>query len=42
MLADEMPWIPLYVRLQWALVRPEVKGLRLHPTGLHRLDTLSF
>ncbi len=42
MLADEMPWIPVYVRLQWAVVRPEVKGLRLHPTGLHRLDTLSF
>ena len=42
LLAEEMPWIPLYVRLQWAVVRPEVKGLRLHPTGLHRLDTLSF
>ena len=42
MLAEEMPWIPLYVRLQWAVVRPEVKGLRLHPTGLHHLDTLSF
>jgi peptide/nickel transport system substrate-binding protein len=40
MLADEMPWIPLYVRLQWALARAEVRGLRLHPTGLHRLDTL--
>jgi peptide/nickel transport system substrate-binding protein len=42
MLADEMPWIPIYVRLQWAVVRPDVKGLRLHPTGLHRLDTLSL
>ena len=42
MLAEEMPWIPLYVRLQWAVVRPEVKGLRLHPTGLHHLDSLSF
>ena len=41
-LAEEMPWVPLYVRLQWAVVRPEVRGLRLHPTGLHRLDTLSF
>jgi peptide/nickel transport system substrate-binding protein len=41
-LADEMPWIPLYVRLQWAVVRPDVRGLRLHPTGLHRLDTISF
>ena len=42
MLAEEMPWIPLYVRLQWAVVRPDVKGLRLHPTGLHRLDSLTF
>jgi peptide/nickel transport system substrate-binding protein len=42
MLAEEMPWIPLYVRLQWAVVRPDVKGLRLHPTGLHRLDTLTL
>jgi len=42
LLAEEMPWIPVYVRLQWAVVRPEVKGLRLHPTGLHRLDTLTF
>ena len=42
MLAEEMPWIPLYVRLQWAVVRPEVKGLRLHPTGLHRLDALTL
>jgi peptide/nickel transport system substrate-binding protein len=42
MLAEEMPWIPVYVRLQWAVVRPEVKGLRLHPTGFHRLDSLSF
>jgi peptide/nickel transport system substrate-binding protein len=42
MLAEDMPWIPIYVRLQWAVVRPDVKGLRLHPTGLHRLDTLSI
>ena len=42
MLADELPWIPLYVRLQWAVARPEVKGLRLHPTGLHRLDSVSI
>ena len=38
MLADEMPWIPIYVRLEWGVVRPEVRGVRLHPTGLHRLD----
>ena len=37
MLADDLPWIPLYARLLWAVVRPEVRGLRLHPTGLHRL-----
>jgi peptide/nickel transport system substrate-binding protein len=40
MLADDVPWIPLYVRLVWAVTRPEVRGLRLHPTGLHRLSTL--
>jgi len=40
MLADEVPWIPLYVRLVWAVTRPEVRGLRLHPTGAHRLSTV--
>jgi ABC-type transport system substrate-binding protein len=42
MLGEEMPWIPIYVRLQWAVVRPEVKGLRLHPSGVHRLDTITL
>jgi peptide/nickel transport system substrate-binding protein len=42
MLADELPWIPIYVRLHWAVVRPDVRGLRLHPTGFHRLDTLTL
>jgi peptide/nickel transport system substrate-binding protein len=42
MLADDLPWIPLYVRLQWAVTTPDVRGLRLHPTGFHRLDTLSL
>ncbi|MBI1733874.1 MAG: hypothetical protein HYR51_01760 [Candidatus Rokubacteria bacterium] len=37
MLGAELPWIPLYVQLQWALVRPDVRGLRLHPSGFHRL-----
>ncbi len=37
-LAEEMPWVPLYVRVYWAIARPEVKGLRLHPSGFHRLD----
>lgn len=41
-LADEMPWLPLYVRLVWAVVRPEVRGLRLHPTGFHRLMTVGL
>jgi peptide/nickel transport system substrate-binding protein len=40
LLADDMPWIPIYVRLLWAVTRPEVKNLRLHPTGLHRLTTV--
>ena len=38
LLADEVPWIPLYVRLHWAVARPEVRNLRLHPSGFHRLD----
>lgn len=41
LLAEELPWIPLYVKLRWAVVRPEVRGLRLHPTGLHRLAPVS-
>lgn len=42
LLADDLPWIPVYVRLEWAVVRPEVRGLRLHPSGFHRLDTMSL
>ena len=38
MLAEEAPWLPLYVRLHWMVVRPEVRNLRLHPSGFHRLD----
>ncbi len=37
-LAEETPWIPLYVRLHWAVVRPEVRNFRLHPSGNHRFD----
>ena len=37
-LADEVPWVPLYIPLHWAWVRPEVRGFRLHPSGIHRLD----
>ena len=42
MLADDLPWLPIYVRLHWALARPEVRGLRLHPTGFHRLGGLTL
>src|SRR2546426_4202357 len=42
LLADDLPWIPIYVRLHWAVARAEVRGLRLHPTGFHRLDTVSL
>jgi ABC-type transport system substrate-binding protein len=42
MLADDLPWIPLYVRLHWAVARPEVRGLRLHPSGNHRLDRVTL
>jgi peptide/nickel transport system substrate-binding protein len=38
LLAEELPWIPIYVRLHWAVARPEVKDLRLHPCGCPRLD----
>ncbi|PYO51731.1 MAG: hypothetical protein DMD83_27165, partial [Candidatus Rokuibacteriota bacterium] len=37
-LAEELPWIPIYVRLHWAVARPEVRDLRLHPSGSPRLD----
>jgi peptide/nickel transport system substrate-binding protein len=42
LLAEDMPWIPLYVRLVWALTRPEVRNLRLHPTGFHRLNVVAL
>jgi peptide/nickel transport system substrate-binding protein len=41
-LATDLPWIPLYTRLIWAAVRPEVRGLRLHPTGFHRLTRVTL
>jgi peptide/nickel transport system substrate-binding protein len=37
LLADDMPWLPMYVRLVWGVARPEVRNLRLHPTAFHRL-----
>ncbi len=38
MLAEEMPWVPLYVRMHWAVARAEVRNLRLHPSGNPRFD----
>jgi ABC-type transport system substrate-binding protein len=38
MLGEEMPWVPLYVRLHWAATRMEVRNLRLHPSGNPRFD----
>jgi peptide/nickel transport system substrate-binding protein len=42
LLADDLPWVPLYVRLLWGVARPEVRNLRLHPTGVHRLTNVSL
>jgi peptide/nickel transport system substrate-binding protein len=42
LLANEVPWIPVYVRLLWGVARPEVRNLRLHPTGFHQLSTVSL
>ena len=41
LLAEEMPYVPLYVRLQWMVARPEVRGVRLDPGGLHRLERMA-
>jgi ABC-type transport system substrate-binding protein len=37
-LAEEVPYVPLYVRLQWLVARADVRGLRPEPSGLHRLE----
>jgi peptide/nickel transport system substrate-binding protein len=42
LLADDLPWLPIYVRLLWGVARPEVRNLRLHPTGMHRLQNVSL
>jgi hypothetical protein len=34
--------LPIYVRLLWGVARPEVRNLRLHPTGIHRLHNVSL
>jgi peptide/nickel transport system substrate-binding protein len=38
LLAEDLPWIPIYARLVWTVGRPEVKELRPHPSGSPRLD----
>jgi ABC-type transport system substrate-binding protein len=42
LLAEEVPYVPLYVRLQWLVARPEVRGIRLDPGGLHRLEQMAL
>ena len=42
LLAQELPWLPIYVRLNWAVARGDVHGLRLQPTGFSRLDTVTL
>lgn len=37
-LAEDVPYVPLFVRLSWVLARPGVRGLRVDPTGAHRLE----
>jgi peptide/nickel transport system substrate-binding protein len=37
-LAEDLPYLPLYVRLEWAVARPGVHDLRLEPGGRHRLE----
>ena len=41
-LAEDLPWVPIYVRLHWAVARPEVRNLRLHASGNHRLDRVTL
>jgi ABC-type transport system substrate-binding protein len=40
LLGEEVPYVPLYVRLQWMVARPEVRGMRLDPGGLHHLERM--
>jgi ABC-type transport system substrate-binding protein len=42
LLAEELPYIPLYTRLQWMVARPGVRGIQLDPSGLHRLERMSL
>jgi peptide/nickel transport system substrate-binding protein len=40
LLAEEVPYVPLYAHVQWIVARPEVRGIRLDPGGLHRLERI--
>ncbi len=40
LLSEELLWFPLFHPLQWILVRPEVRELRLHPSGTARLHAV--
>jgi hypothetical protein len=40
LLAEEVPYVPLYAHVQWMVARPEVRGIRLDPGGLHHLERI--
>ncbi len=40
LLAEELPYVPVYARSQWLVARPEVSGMRVEPSGWHRLETM--
>ena len=42
LLGEELPYVPLYVRLQWMVARPEVRGMELDSGGLHRLERMGL
>jgi ABC-type transport system substrate-binding protein len=42
LLTEELPYVPLYVRLQWMVARPGVRGIRLDPEGFHRLERMGL
>ena len=42
LLGEELPYVPLYVRLQWMVARPEVRGMALDSGGLHRLERMGL
>jgi peptide/nickel transport system substrate-binding protein len=38
LVAEDVPYLPLYARLTWLVARPGVRGLTVDPAGLHRLE----